>query len=368
MADQQLYQLALQFIPQVGAVTAKNLVSFCGSAEAVFHNNKRSLLKIPGIGPTIADAVLQSQALEKAEQELIWMEQYNIEQIFYTDPRYPVRLRQNADCAVQLFFKGSDIDLLNADRIVSIVGTRQPTSYGRTACEELVEGLRHFNVVILSGLAYGIDITAHRHACLRKAPTVGVLGHGLSSIYPNQHRQTALKMIENGGLLTEYPFHTKPDREHFPMRNRIIAGMCDALLVIETAETGGSMITAELANQYEREIFAVPGRLNDPKSAGCNLLIKSQRAALTTGLSDIAAALRWDDNSRQSGIQGRLFNDLSATHKAILDVVREYPEIPIDQLTLATGITHGLLASAILELEFMGILRTLPGKRYLFTG
>jgi DNA processing protein len=368
MPDQRLYQLALQFIPQVGAVTAKTLVSFCGSAEAVFRAGRKELLKIPGIGPSVANAVLNTKALEQAETELHFLEQHGIEQIFYTDPHFPVRLRQNADCPVQLFFKGSDATLLNADRIVGIVGTRQPSNYGISVCEEFVEGLRAYNIVIISGLAYGIDITSHRKACSLQMPNIGVLGHGLANIYPNQHRQTALKMIENGGLLTEYPFHTKPDREHFPMRNRIIAGMCDALLVVETAETGGSMITAELANQYEREIFAVPGRINDPKSAGANLLIKGNRARLVENTADMAAIMRWDEKGRPRGVQAQLFLELNERQLTVVDAIRAQPEIPIDFLSSATGLAPGALAALILELEFMGIVRTLPGKRYLIIG
>ncbi|MBK8556339.1 MAG: DNA-protecting protein DprA [Lewinellaceae bacterium] len=368
MNDERLYQIALQFIPMVGAVTAKTLVSFCGSAEGVFRAGKRELLRIPGIGPATSVAIMESKALDQAEQELRWMEANEVRHIFYTDPDYPVRLRQNADCPVQLFFKGSDTALLNADRIVGVVGTRQPSSYGIAACEEFVEGLHTLNCVVISGLAYGIDITAHRRACALQAPNIGVLGHGLANIYPSQHRQTALRMIENGGLLSEYPFATMPDREHFPMRNRIIAGMCDALLVVETAEYGGSIITAELAHQYEREIFALPGRSNDPKSAGCNRLIKSEKARLTDSVADLAAAMRWDESGKNYGLQTLLFQEISPEQHLIVDAVRAQPEIPIDELSFKTGLSPGILASNILELEFMGILRTLPGKRYLLTG
>jgi DNA processing protein len=365
MIDQRLYQLALCFVPQVGAVTAKTLVSYCGSAEEVFRATRKSLLKIPGIGPVVADALQKPEALDMAEKELSLTEQHGIHILLYSDEKYPARLRQNVDCPYLLFFKGSDLTFLNARRIVAVVGTRQPSDYGRILCEELVEGLSGYDVVLVSGLAYGIDITAHRKAASIRMPNIAVLGHGLANVYPDQHRSVALRMLDHGGLLSEYPFHTAPDREHFPMRNRIIAGMCDVLLVVETAETGGSMISAELACQYEREVFAVPGRAREPKSAGCNLLIKSEKARLVESAADIAQVLRWDEMDRRPGVQAQLFRELDPEESKVVDVVRQFPEIQVDALAEATGKSPGILASVLLELEFKGILRTLPGKRYI---
>ena len=365
MADRLHYQIALTLVPQIGAVTAKTLVSYCGGAEAVFQASKRELLKIPGIGPGIADNIKSSQVMHLAEQELGFLEQYDVEALFYTDERYPARLRQNADCPALLYFKGSAVNLLSARRIVAIVGTRQPTEYGKAICEELVDGLQAYDVVIVSGLAFGIDITAHRRATALNLPNIAVLGHGLGKIYPSQHRAAALKLIENGGLLSEYAHNTGPDREHFPMRNRIIAGLCDGLLVVETATSGGSMISAELAGQYERDIFAVPGRLRDPKSAGCNLLIKTNRAKLVESAGDIAASLGWDEAGRRRTVQTQLFLDLNPAETALVDIIRQHPEIPIDALTLAAQRSPGELATLILGLEFKGVVRTLPGKRYI---
>jgi DNA processing protein len=365
MPDSLQHQIALTLVPQVGAVTAKLLISYCGSAEAVFHASKRELLKIPGIGIGTANSIHTAEPLARAERELTFLEQHGVNAFFYTHEHYPARLRQCYDCPPMLYFKGSSPDLLSARRIVAIVGTRQPSEYGKALCEELVDGLRPFNVLVVSGLAYGIDIAAHRKATALEMPNIGVLGHGLGNIYPSQHRSTALKMIENGGLLTEYIFDTKPDREHFPMRNRIIAGICDALVVVETATTGGSMISAELASQYERDTFAIPGRAHDIKSAGCNLLIKTNRARLAESAADLAAALRWDESAKQSNIQIALFPDLSPAETGLLDIIREKPEIPIDQLTIAAQLPPGELASLILGLEFKGVIRTLPGKRYM---
>lgn len=365
MPDSLQHQIALTLAPQVGAVTAKILTSYCGSAEAVFRASKRELLKIPGIGPVTADGLLSPETLRLAEREVRFLEQHGIEAFFYTHERYPARLKQCYDSPPLVYFKGSSPDLLSARRIVAVVGTRQPTEYGRMLCEEIVEGLHSYGALIVSGLAYGVDITAHRKAIALDMPNIGVLGHGLSNIYPSQHRSVALRMIENGGLLTEYTHDTKPDREHFPMRNRIIAGLCDALLVVETAATGGSMISAELAGQYERDIFALPGRVRDPKSEGCNLLVKTNRARLAESAADIAAALRWEEADSRQAVQAQLFHDLSPAETALFDIIREHPEIPIDQLTTAAKLPPGELASLILELEFKGIIRTLPGKRYM---
>lgn len=365
MTNRLHYQIALTLVPQIGAITAKTLVSYCGSAEAVFRASKRELLKIPGIGPGIIDSIGASDALQRAEQELAFLEQFGVEALFYTDERFPARLRQNADCPALLYFKGSAVELLGARRMVAVVGTRQPTEYGKAVCEELVEGLRAFEVVVVSGLAYGIDITAHRKATTLGIPNIAVLGHGLGQVYPSQHRSVALKLMENGGLLSEYAHRIGPDREHFPMRNRIIAGLCDALLVVETASSGGSMISAELAAQYERDIFAVPGRLRDPKSAGCNLLIKTNRAKLIESAAELAAALGWDEAGNRRTTQTQLFPDLSPAETALVELIRQRPQIPIDELTLSTRRSPGELASLLLGLEFKGVVRTLPGKRYV---
>lgn len=365
MPDSLQHQIALTLVPQVGPVTAKVLVSYCGSAEAVFRASKRELIKIPGVGPVTADCLLSSVPLQSAERELDFLERHDVKALFYTHERYPARLRQCHDCPPMIYFKGSSVELLAERRIVAIVGTRQPTEYGKMLCEEIVEGLKAYNAVVVSGLAFGIDIAAHRKACALDVPNIGVLGHGLSHIYPSQHRSIALKMLENGGLVTEYTHDTKPDREHFPMRNRIIAGLCDALVVVETAVSGGSMISAELANQYERDIFAIPGRAHDLKSAGCNLLIKKEQAKLAESAADIAAALRWDEMDKQKPVQTQLFPDLNPAETSLLNIIREQPEIPIDQLTQVAQLAPGELASLILGLEFKGVIRTLPGKRYM---
>jgi len=369
MSDSLLHQIALTRLPQVGAVTAKTLVSYCGSAEAVFSATKRELLRIPGIGQATVAGLKPHDALLAAERELDFLQQHGVEALFYTDSRYPPRLRQNPDCPALLFFKGSDPALLDAARIVAVVGTRQPTDYGRALCEELIDGLMPLDVVVVSGLAFGIDITAHRRACQQGLPNIGVLGHGLGSIYPNQHKSTAHKMIENGGLLSEYVHDVGPDREHFPMRNRIIAGLCDALVVVETGQTGGSIISAELAAQYTREVFAFPGRVRDQNSIGCNQLIKNNRAHLIESVEDLVTLMGWTaEGASATSVQTSLFPDLDDDELRLTALLREKPGLAIDELSDAAGLLHGNLARLLLGLEFKGVIRTLPGKRYRMSG
>jgi DNA processing protein len=368
MSDSLQHQIALTLVPQVGAVTAKNLVSYCGSAEAVFRTPRRNLLKIPGIGPSLADNLAASEPLFRAEREMKVMEQYGIVPLFYTSNQYPFRLKQCYDCPAMLYFKGSAFGFLDADRIIGIVGTRQPSDYGRSMCEEIIAGLQPYNVVIVSGLAFGIDVTAHKMANSVGIPNIGVLGHGLGTIYPSQHRSVAQHMTAHGGLLTEYTSDTKPDREHFPMRNRIIAGLCDGIIVMETAASGGSMITAELASQYARDIFAVPGRAHDPKSAGCNLLIRNASAQLIESAEDLANGMCWEEAGRKRPVQVQLFPELSPSETGLLDLIRAKPEIAIDELAAGAQLPNGELASNLLSLEFKGIIRTLPGKRYIVSG
>jgi DNA processing protein len=367
--DSLQHQIALTLVPQIGAVTAKILVSYCGSAEAVFRASKRELHKIPGIGPTII-AVLTAakEPLIRAEREITFMEQHGVQALFYTDPAYPARLRQCQDSPAIFFFKGSSLSLFEMPRVVAIVGTRQPSDHGRAICEEIVEGFQAYNVLIVSGLAFGVDVTAHRKATAIGIPNLGILGHGLGSIYPAQHRSVAQRMVENGGLVSEYAHDAKPDREHFPMRNRIISGLSDVVLVVETASSGGSMITVQFAERHGREVFAVPGRPHDAKSLGCNFLIKNERAKLSESAADIAARMQWGEPGCPRPTQTQLFLDLNPAETLIVGLIRDTPEIPIDQLTIAAKLSPGELAAHILALEFKGIVRTLPGKRYIVSG
>jgi DNA processing protein len=358
-----LYKIGLTLIPQVGPVMARTLVSYCGGPREVFAASRKELLRVPGIGTQLASNILSQAPLEAAEQELEFIEAHGIEGLFYLDEGYPRRLRPYADSPVMLYYKGNAP--LNAERVVAIVGTRRPTPHGLRACEELVEGLLPYGVTVVSGLAYGIDVTAHRKCVELGIPTIGVLGHGLKYIYPPQHYSVAQAMLNQGGVLSEFPGRTEPEREHFPMRNRIIAGLCDALIVVETARKGGSMISADVANTYNKDVFAVPGRIKDPFSEGCNLLIKSHRAALAESAADIAYVMRWDELDSAKGIQQQLFVEMTEAEKKIVDLLREKGELAIDHLAVACGTANSELASLLLGLEFKGVVRTLPGKRYI---
>ncbi len=358
-----LHKIALTLIPKVGPITARNLISYCGSIEAVFEARKKELLRIPGIGEGIATAILQKDYFEAAERELEFLEHQDIQPLFYLDDTYPDRLKSLVDAPLLLYYKGSAD--LNHPRIVSVVGTRKPSTLGVVLCEQLISDLKNYGVLVVSGLAYGIDVTAHKKCVEKEIETVGVLGHGLKKIYPAQHRQIAYQMLENGGLLTQFTSDTLPDRDHFPMRNKIVAGMCDAVVVVETAQRGGSMITAFCANDYNKDVFAFPGRTNDAHLQGCNHLIKTHKAALIESAKDIGYIMRWEESNDQKETQLNLFHDLSAEEQSIVGILQEKNEMGIDQLVYETQINNSQLASLLLNLEFKGLLKTMPGKRYL---
>ena len=272
------YQIALTLIPGVGDVLAKNLISYCGSAEEVFKQKKAQLFKIPDIGPVIAESIVKFNSFKRAEEEIKFIEKYKIQPLFYLDKTYPERLKQCYDSPPLLYYKGN-VEL-NQTKILAIVGTRKASDYGKAITEEIISGLSQEGILIISGLAYGIDIYAHKAALKNNLNTIGVVGHGLDTIYPAIHKPVAEKMINQGGILTEFMSKTKMSPENFPARNRIVAGISDAVLIVEAAEKGGALITAEIANSYNRDVFAIPGRSIDTVSRGCNYLIKSNKAAL----------------------------------------------------------------------------------------
>jgi DNA processing protein len=364
--EELLYQIALTKIPLVGPVTARTLVSHCGGVREIFSATRRQLLAIPGIGEQTARHILHHQVLPAAEKECTFLEKHHIRGLFFLSDDYPHRLRHCNDAPVLLYYAGQAN--LNGSRIIGIIGTRTPTPQGLSACEELVDGLKPYQPVIVSGLAYGIDAMAHRKSLSSGLPTVGVLGHGLSSIYPAQHRKMAAEMMELGGLLTEFTSDTPPDRENFPMRNRIVAGMCDAIVVVETATRGGSIITALQANSYNRDVFALPGRIKDPFSGGCHYLIKNNLAGLVENADDIVRNLRWPENTsgkETAFSQPGLFDELPSREKDIVDMLREKEESGIDEMAYRLKISGTELASLLLNLEFKGMVRSLPGKRYI---
>ena len=361
--DDLLYKIALTLVPKVGAKTARNLISYSGGVKEVFEQSEKELTRIPGIGRQIARNIKKGDAFFEAEQEMKLLEVNNIKPVFYLDEAYPKRLKNFPDTPILLYYKGT-VDL-NAKKIVAVVGTRQPSPYGMSLCEKLIEALKDYEVIVVSGLAYGIDVTAHRKCLDVKIPTIGVLGHGLNHIYPSAHRQIAAHMQENGGLISEYRFNTKPEKEFFPMRNRIVAGLCDALIVVETGKKGGSVITAKMANDYNRDVFAIPGRVGDKHSSGCNHLIKSHQAALLESIADLAYVMQWNESKNSVGHQTQLFFDLTEEEKIIVDLLGKREAIGIEQLLLSAKISNSTMAGNLLNLEFKGLVRSLPGNRYI---
>ncbi|WP_017258976.1 DNA-processing protein DprA [Pedobacter arcticus] len=358
-----LHNIALTFVKGIGDITIKSLISYCGSAEEVFKAKQSHLEKIPGIGTKTAKLIVNHKAFERAEQELAFIEKYKIQPIFYTDKNYPKRLKNCADSPALLYFKGKAN--LNNQKTVAIVGTRNASNYGKAFCEKLIDGLKEHNVLIVSGLAYGIDVAAHKSAVAMNQPTVGVLGHGLDRIYPALHRSVAESMLANGGLLTEFPSQTNPDRQNFPKRNRIIAGLADAVIVVEAAKKGGALITAEIANSYNKDVFALPGKIDDEFSEGCNFLIKTNRANLITRPEDIEYIMGWQANTAvQKPTSPKLFADLNKDELAVVNIITQSGSIAIDDLQLQLEMPQSKLAMLLLNLEMQSVIIALPGRVY----
>jgi len=365
VSDQKLYEVALSLIPGIGTVTSRLLISYTGSAKAALQTPKGKLLRIPGIGPALADAVAGNcaQALKEAEDIIQKADKVGARILFYLDKEYPYRLKQIADAPTLIYYQGTSD--LNASRILSIVGTRKSTQYGKDVTDQFLSDLALYEPLIISGLAYGIDIAAHRAALKNNLSTIGVMASGLDIIYPSAHQKTAEHMKLQGGLLSEYPFGTKPDAPRFPARNRIVAGLADATLVIEATEKGGALISADLANDYDRDVFAVPGPIHAVSSAGCNELIKTNRAALCTCAADIVKALNWSLLKEQVPVKAVLdLEMLSEEEQSIMKLLLAAEDEHIDTLSWKTQLPISKVASLLLQLEFQGLVRSLPGKKF----
>lgn len=362
--DLDLYKIALTKIDMVGAVMARQLVSYCGGIKEVFELNKKELLKIPQVGLKVTENILTGTALKSAEAELEFIEKEGINFAFYLDSHYPERLKHYPDSPTIIYYKGS----LNIDkqRTVGIVGTRTPSENGKINCEKLVEELKPYGAYIISGLAHGIDSIAHKTAVQHDMPTIGILGHGLHMLYPAQNRKLASRMLDQGGaIVSEFGNGTKPDKPNFPMRNRVIAALSDAVIIVESARKGGSIITTVFANDYNKDVFAIPGRLSDEFSQGCNMLIKQHKAALIESAADIGYIMNWEVGDQKSFTQASLFYDLNTEEQIIVDLLKEHKELSADQLHYRTQLPHSKLSAILLNLEFNGILRSLPGKKYI---
>jgi len=335
MNDQLLHNIALTMVPDVGPVNAKLLISYCGSAEAVFEADKKKLLKIPGIGPKTIDKLVNADPFAQAQEQINFLEKTGGKAVTFHSSDYPQRLKHFT---------------------VAIIGTRKPTELGKLNCERLVEGLKDYGIQIISGLAFGIDSCAHKAAVDNDIETIGITAHGLDRLYPSQNTDLARKMVKKGGILCEYPIGTNPDRENFPMRNRIIASMSDAIIVVESKRKGGSIITAEFANSYNKDVFAIPGRISDLVSEGCNKLIKQHKANLLESAADISYIMRWDEIDKQRTVQKALFIDYTPEEQRLVDLLGTKDAITVDELNYTLKMPQSELAAMLLTLEFKGAL------------
>lgn len=363
MSEQDLfYVLALLRVEGVGDIMAKKLLANFGSAEDIFKAKTNQIVAIDGVGSVLLKNLKDKTVFEKANKELDFITKNNIQVSFFKDENYPDRLKHCIDCPV-LIFSAGNINLKNK-RIISIVGTRQITSYGIEFCRTLIEDLAPLDPIIVSGFAYGVDIVAHQLAIENKLQTIGVLAHGLNQIYPKAHKKYMSKMEENGGFITEFWSTTNPDKENFVRRNRIVAGMTEATIVIESADRGGSLITANIANDYNRDVFAVPGRVTDKYSQGCNQLIKTQKANVLTSAADLVYMLNWDIKSDVKPVQKQLFIELDQEEQKIYDFLIKNGKELLDIIALQCEFPIYKISGILLNMELKGVIRPLPGKLF----
>ena len=371
MTEQEtLYTLALTRVPGLNLLHQHVLLREMGSATAVYEHRRDIMHVLSEANPRIVEALsLMDSLLPRAEEEIRFMEEGQIRCLGINDTDYPARLLECPDAPIALFYRGNAD--LNARHVVSMVGTRRITEYGRDICRNFVRQLSRLcpDVLVISGLAYGVDIQCHRAALENDLPTVGVLAHGLDQIYPYHHRDDAVRMLEHGGLLTEFMSRTNADKKNFVRRNRIVAGLSDATLVVESASKGGSLITAEIADSYDRDVFAFPGRLSDVYSEGCNELIRRNRASLVSSAESFVESMGWEtvaelQQQLAAGIQQDLFPDLSEEEQLVVNTLRKHEELQVNPLAIETGIPVGRLSSLLFTLEMKGVIRAMSGGMY----
>lgn len=358
--EELYYSVALTMIPEVGPVLARNLIAYAGSAKDVFAMSRGKLEKVPGIGPQTAKSVEAFSDFGRVEKQLRFAEKHDVSIIRYHEEHYPQRLKRNHDAPLLLYFRGKAD--LNSSRMLSIVGTRNCSEESLQFTDHLIDELKAFHCIVVSGLAYGIDIRAHRAAVKQDICTIGVVAHGLDKVYPAIHSKTVEDMYANGGMLTEFPIATRPDRENFPTRNRIVAGMCDATILIESPFKGGAMITAQMAHSYNRDVFAVPGMPGDPRKEGNHFLIKTNKAALLESARDLIDYMNWDISKYPK--QTKLEFELVGTEKLLWEQFQTKHIRHIDELSQLADSGAGNIHLNLLELELKGLIRTLPGKRF----
>lgn len=361
--DEFIAALRLQSIPNIGDVTAKKLIMHCGSPSAVFSDKKHHLLKIDGIGTYTLNGLHDTEHLEAAESEYGYISKSDIDHTYFMDADYPKYLKHCIDSPLLLFRKGK-VDL-EGRKVISVVGTRKITSYGSAFCERFIEDIAPLNPVIVSGFAYGVDITVQKAAVKHGLQTIGCLAHGLNQIYPKVHAKYVAEVEKNGGFFTEFWSTSNPDRENFLKRNRIIAGMAEATVVVESAEKGGSLVTADIANSYNRDVFAVPGRTDDKFSLGCNNLIKQQKAHMLTSAADLVYLLGWDvEEKKTPAVQKQLFVELDSTEKSIYSYLQQQGKQLLDSIALECQLPIFKVSSTLLNMEMKGVVRPLPGKLF----
>ena len=364
MTDNELIDLLrLQRIPNIGDVTAKKLIAHCGNPNAVFKDKLQHLLKIEGIGSYTLKKLHDTTYLKNAEAELNFIRAKNIEVSYFMDEDYPAYLKHCIDSPIVLFKKGK-IELDNR-KIISVVGTRNITNHGIAFCEKLIEDLAPLNPIIVSGFAYGVDICVQKAALKHGLQTIGCLAHGFNQIYPKVHSKYVSDIEKNGGFYTEFWSTSNPERENFLKRNRIIAGMSEATIVIESAEKGGSLVTADIAHSYNRDVFAVPGRSDDKYSLGCNNLIKQQKAHMLTSAADLVYLLGWElENKNPAPVQKQLFVELDSTEKEIYNYLQTNGKQILDSIALECNFPIFKVSSTLLTMEMKGVIRPLPGKLF----
>jgi len=360
--QEKIYQVAVGLIPGVGAATTKTLISYCGSAEQIFKTPKGKLKNIPGIGDITIQNIQNKSVLDEAEVIVKRAEKLETQLLFYTDTDYPNRLKSIPDAPTLLYYKGSAH--VNPVKSIAIVGTRKASEYGKSVVRKLLEDLAFYKPMIISGLAYGIDIQAHRDALELGLETIGVMANGTNIIYPSVHKNTAFKMLEQGGLMSEYSFDSIAEPMRFPARNRIIAGMSDVTIVVEATQSGGALITADIANSYDREVMAVPGRITDATSEGCNNLIKQNKAHALSSAADLIELLNWDIAPSQVTNKQLILTDLEEDELIIYAVLTDNQDIHIDELSWKSQLSINKISSVLLQMEFKGIIKALPGKKF----
>ena len=359
------YLIALQQVSGIGNITARQLISYLGSAEAIFKEKKSILQKVPGVGPLLSTKIKEKDYLGIAIDELEFIDKYKINAFSFLDKDYPKRLIQCEDAPLVLFQKGKNS--LNKSIHISIVGTRKASEYGKHYCNKIINDLKDngINPVIISGLAYGIDSCAHKAALDNNLETWAILGHGLDRIYPTQNTNLAKRILEKGSLITEFSHGNHPAPSNFISRNRIIAGLSDLTIIVESAKKGGSLVTADLAFGYNREVMAIPGRIGDSKSEGCNFLIKSNKASMLERFEDLVYTMGWNNKQRMDkGKQLNLFEELNNDQKKLYQWLKENEDSTIDKIMKLSEISKNKIPALLLDLEFTNLVTVLPGKRY----